>query len=82
MRILIDSILKDIHPGYIHYHLVPSSGISWGKIFEKMEMAKVKFRLDDYAVGQTSLEQVFLNFAKAQANISEGTTKKRKFLIC
>jgi len=72
-------VLKDIHPGFVHYHLVPSENVSWGQIFEKMEIAKVKFHLDAYSVGQTSLEQVFLNFTKAQINIPEGKPKS-KFL--
>jgi hypothetical protein len=33
-----------------------------------METAKQQFRLEAYSVGQTSLEQVFLNFTKAQVN--------------
>jgi len=60
--------LKDIHPGFIHYHVQPSPDVTWGKLFEKMEIAKEKFKLDAYSVGQTSLEQVFLNFAKSQIN--------------
>jgi len=45
-------------------------------MFQKMEIAKEKFNLDAYSVGQTSLEQVFLNFTKAQINIEAPTPKK------
>jgi ATP-binding cassette subfamily A (ABC1) protein 3 len=63
-----DSVLKDIHPGFLHYHISTSETSSWGKMFKTMEEARVKFELEAYSVGQTSLEQVFLNFSKAQIN--------------
>lgn len=31
-----------------------------------MEKAKEQYNIDDYSVSQTTLEQVFLNFAKYQ----------------
>jgi len=63
-----DCVLKDIHPGFVHYHVSPSENVSWGKMFGAMEEARAKFDLEAYSVGQTSLEQVFLNFSKAQIN--------------
>jgi len=71
------SVLKDIHPGFVHYHVLPSDEVTWGQMFEKMEIAKERFGLDAYSVGQTSLEQVFLNFTKAQINIDDSTTQKK-----
>ncbi|XP_035705489.1 ATP-binding cassette sub-family A member 3 isoform X2 [Folsomia candida] len=59
------SQLKDIHPGFVHYH-IPSQGVTWGSLFRKMEMAKQKFGLDAYSLGQSTLEQIFLAFTKAQ----------------
>jgi len=60
--------LKDVHPGYVHYHVPPDTTVTWGEMFRKMEIAKRQFHLEAYSVGQTSLEQVFLNFTKAQIN--------------
>ncbi|KAI9562460.1 hypothetical protein GHT06_009893 [Daphnia sinensis] len=57
--------LKDYHQGLVHYHL-PEAGQSWARIFGLMESAKNKYQIEDYSVGQTTLEQVFLNFAKSQ----------------
>ena len=74
--IFSDAILKDIHPGFVHYHIAPSPNISWGRMFRQMEIAKDKFNLDAYSVGQTSLEQVFLNFAKAQVDIDEPVRRR------
>jgi ATP-binding cassette subfamily A (ABC1) protein 3 len=73
--LLLGAVLKDIHPGFIHYHIKPSEGITWGKLFGKMETAKEKFNLDAYSVGQTSLEQVFLNFARSQVEVDEYVKK-------
>lgn len=49
---------------------------SLGKIFQVIEMNKKVLKLEDYSVGQTSLEQVFINFAKSQGemlNIESGS---------
>ncbi len=35
-------------------------------MFQLMENAKDKFNIEDYSLSQTSLEQVFLSFAKQQ----------------
>ena len=62
--------LKDIHPGFLHYH-VTQEGVKWDQMFEIMEIAKSKFNLEAYSVGQTTLEQVFLHFSKTQVNYDE-----------
>ena len=56
--------LKDYHQGLVHYHL-PEFGQtqSWARIFGMMESAKNKYQIEDYSVGQTTLEQVRLWFA-------------------
>ena len=59
------TVLKDIHQGYVHYQ-ISSFDISWSKIFGIMEQAKEDYHLEDYSVSQTTLEQVFINFARAQ----------------
>ncbi|XP_071943840.1 phospholipid-transporting ATPase ABCA3-like [Antedon mediterranea] len=60
-----DCELKDEHQGIIHYH-IKRSDKTWANIFGIMEGAKDKFSIEDYSVSQTTLEQVFLNFARAQ----------------
>ncbi|XP_006874024.1 PREDICTED: ATP-binding cassette sub-family A member 3-like [Chrysochloris asiatica] len=56
------SVLEDEHQGMVHYHL-PSHGLSWAKVFGTLERAREEFALDDYAVSQVSLEDIFLSFA-------------------
>ncbi len=59
------STLKDVHQGLVHYHIADTS-ISWAKIFGTMERAKATYNIEDYSVSQTTLEQVFINFARSQ----------------
>ena len=64
--------LKDYHQGLVHYQL-PASGLTWASIFSRMEEAKNTYHIEDYSVGQTSLEQVnacrMLKFEKIQLNL-------------
>ena len=58
-------VLKDEHPGYVQYQ-VENSDLKWSDLFRQMEIAKEQFSLEAYSVGQATLEQVFLSFAKDQ----------------
>ena len=59
------SVLKDVHQGLLHFHITDTS-IPWAKLFGVMESVKARFNIEDYSVSQTSLEQVFINFARSQ----------------
>ena len=59
------SIVKSVHQGLLHYHITDAS-LSWAKLFGMMEAAKTEYSLENYSVSQTTLQQVFLNFAQAQ----------------
>ena len=54
--------------GYVHFH-VQSPSTPWSTLFTVMEDAKAELKeaLEEYSISQTTLEQVFLNFAKNQA---------------
>ena len=65
-----ESELVDIHTGFLHYHITDPN-ITWGYMFKKMEEAKAEYKIEAYSVGQTTLEQVFLNFTRAQVNADE-----------
>ena len=49
----------------LQYH-IPKKDQGVGKIFETMENAKSTYNIEDYSVSQTSIEQIFLNFAREQ----------------
>lgn len=49
------------HNGELEYQV---KGVSVGNLFEDMEDLKTKLPIEDYGICQTTLEQVFINFAK------------------
>ncbi|GFS09294.1 ATP-binding cassette transporter sub-family A [Elysia marginata] len=55
----------DDHQGYIHFQ-VPDAGVKLAQVFSIMESTKANLCVQDYSVHQTTLEQVFLTFTKAQ----------------
>jgi ATP-binding cassette subfamily A (ABC1) protein 3 len=60
------STLKDVHCGLVHYHVPRSVAISLARLFGSMEEIRGQFHIDDYSISQTTLEQVFINFARYQ----------------
>ncbi len=57
--------LKDFHQGLCQYQ-INDANLSWAKVFGIMERAKTQYGIEDYSVSQTSLEQVFIGFARRQ----------------
>lgn len=55
-------------------YFIPKSDLKWSTMFRLMEDAKVSLNIEDYSLSQTSLEQVFLSFAKLQ---TEETIERR-----
>ncbi|XP_025190796.1 ATP-binding cassette sub-family A member 3-like isoform X2 [Melanaphis sacchari] len=62
-----DINLKDEHKGLLHYH-VTNPNIPLSEIFGQMKVIKENYAvIEDYTVSDTTLEQVFIAFAKKQA---------------
>ncbi|XP_033114079.1 ATP-binding cassette sub-family A member 3-like [Anneissia japonica] len=59
------SVLLEEHQGVLQYQ-VENSNLSWSYIFGTLENNKQMLKIEDYSVSQTTLEQVFINFAKEQ----------------
>jgi ATP-binding cassette subfamily A (ABC1) protein 3 len=53
----------DDHQGYCHFQIMDKN-VSLGLLFGAMENAKKKFNVEDYAIHQATLEQVFLTFKR------------------
>ncbi|XP_062556230.1 phospholipid-transporting ATPase ABCA3-like [Armigeres subalbatus] len=51
--------LREQYLDYLTYHIMETS-LKWSTMFGLMEQAKSRYEIEDYALGQTSLEQVFL----------------------
>lgn len=63
-----DCELKGIHNNLLHYYL-KDTRLSWANIFGIIERAKERLNFEDYSIGQTTLEQIFLLFARQQREV-------------
>nr|XP_054492464.1 glucosylceramide transporter ABCA12 [Agelaius phoeniceus] len=62
-----NTCLKDQHFKMVEYH-VPVSAGGVANIFDLLEGNKAAFNIRHFSVSQTTLEEVFINFAKDQAD--------------
>ncbi|XP_024866852.1 phospholipid-transporting ATPase ABCA1b isoform X2 [Kryptolebias marmoratus] len=76
---LSGSTLKEKHRNMLQYQL-PSSLTSLAHIFSILAKNKDTLRIEDYSVTQTTLDQVFVNFAKDQSDdyVSKDASVRRK----
>ncbi|XP_065097861.1 phospholipid-transporting ATPase ABCA1 isoform X2 [Paramisgurnus dabryanus] len=59
--------LKESHQNVLHYQL-PSQACSLSRVFEVLSNNYKELGIADYSVSQTTLDQVFVNFAKEQTD--------------
>ncbi|XP_058124968.1 phospholipid-transporting ATPase ABCA3-like [Anopheles ziemanni] len=59
------AVLKEEYEDSLSFH-IPVTDLKWSQMFGLMEGSKRSLEIEDYALGQTSLEQVFLFFTKYQ----------------
>ncbi|KAF3851641.1 hypothetical protein F7725_013413 [Dissostichus mawsoni] len=62
-----EAVLKERHHTKIQYQL-KSERISLAQVFSKMEQVVEVLGIEDYSVSQTTLDNVFVNFAKKQSD--------------
>ncbi|KAB0796416.1 hypothetical protein PPYR_10477 [Photinus pyralis] len=60
-----ETILRERHQELLTFYITDKSR-PWSKMFGIMEHARTVFDIEDYALGQCTLEQVFLTFARQQ----------------
>ncbi|KAF5277493.1 hypothetical protein FQR65_LT03830 [Abscondita terminalis] len=60
-----DVIIREKHQDIINFYIKDKSR-PWSQMFGIMERAKHLLDIEDYSLGQSSLEQVFLSFTKYQ----------------
>jgi ATP-binding cassette subfamily A (ABC1) protein 3 len=65
-----NSQLKEAYEGFVHIH-IKEPNISLAALFRIIESCKQTYSIENYTVSQTTLEQVFLNFAKSQLDPDE-----------
>ncbi|CAG5129798.1 unnamed protein product [Candidula unifasciata] len=67
--------LTDVHENMVNYHITDTT-LTWAQVFGELERAKEKLNIEDYLISQTSLEQVFIYFARMQdssENLNQGS---------
>ncbi|KAJ8285694.1 hypothetical protein GJAV_G00029870 [Gymnothorax javanicus] len=62
-----EAVLKERHHTKVQYQL-KSERISLAQVFSKMEQVVEVLGIEDYSVSQTTLDNVFVNFAKKQSD--------------
>ncbi|XP_004848856.1 ATP-binding cassette sub-family A member 2 isoform X3 [Heterocephalus glaber] len=62
-----EAVLKERHHTKVQYQL-KSEHISLAQVFSKMEQVAGVLGIEDYSVSQTTLDNVFVNFAKKQSD--------------
>uniref|UniRef100_A0A7E4UPS2 ABC transporter domain-containing protein n=1 Tax=Panagrellus redivivus TaxID=6233 RepID=A0A7E4UPS2_PANRE len=72
-----DSLLKEEHVGQLNFELKRREGQTWSSLFNKLENMCTEYDIKDYSLSQTTLEQVFLEFSREAAIVSNDieTTK-------
>jgi len=64
------SELKEAYEGFVHIH-IDEPNLSLALLFRIIESSKQTYSIEHYSVSQTTLEQVFLNFARSQTDPDE-----------
>lgn len=70
------SELKEAYEGFVHIH-VDEPNLSLALLFRIIESCKQTYSIENYSVSQTTLEQVFLNFARSQLDADELRNRMR-----
>ncbi|XP_061399278.1 phospholipid-transporting ATPase ABCA3-like [Musca vetustissima] len=74
------SILQENYMGILTFY-IPLSSIKWSQIFGLMESNRDRLNIEDYSISQTTLEEIFLEFAKYQREDSRQTAKSYFFRL-
>ncbi|KAM8899352.1 phospholipid-transporting ATPase ABCA1 isoform 1-T3 [Spinachia spinachia] len=64
-QVFLGSVLKEKHHNTLQYHLPYTQG-ALAHIFSQFTSHQQRLGVEDYSVSQTTLDQVFVNFAKLQ----------------
>lgn len=63
------SVLKEKHHNMLQYQL--GSDVKLSVLFGQIEAVRGRLKIEDYSVSQTTLDQVFINFAKLQSDLAD-----------
>ena len=66
--------LMEEHAGTMQFR-VEQTGLSLATVFATLEQARTDYEVEEYSFSETTLEQVFLHFAKKQEVVVEDTAE-------
>ncbi|XP_062285528.1 retinal-specific phospholipid-transporting ATPase ABCA4-like isoform X3 [Scomber scombrus] len=69
-------VQREKHYNTLQYEITTSSSLA--RIFQLVVANKERLSIEDYSVSQTTLDQVFVNFAKQQTGEDEDVTLQRR----
>ncbi|XP_053951058.1 phospholipid-transporting ATPase ABCA3 [Anastrepha ludens] len=75
------AILQEEYQGILTFY-IPLSSIKWSSIFGLMEKNRDNLNIEDYSISQTTLEEIFLEFAKYQREDPRTLKIKKKRCNC
>lgn len=64
------AVLKDAHQCALHFHITDPTQ-SWTLIFATMNQLNEQFHFEDYTVSDTTLEQIFIAFARRETTAAD-----------
>ncbi|KAK4876909.1 hypothetical protein RN001_009415 [Aquatica leii] len=70
--------LREKHQEMLTYYIIQDDNLKWSTLFGVMQKAKLNQNIEDYSVGQSTLEQVFLSFTKYQSEKYKIKGKKKR----
>ncbi|XP_032295539.1 phospholipid-transporting ATPase ABCA3 isoform X3 [Drosophila virilis] len=76
-----NAVLQEEYQGMLTYY-IPLQGIKWSEIFGVIERNRNDLNLDDYSITQTTLEEIFLEFAQLQIEDKRNVKSRRKCCGC
>ena len=65
-------VLVSLQHGQLHYS-IPETNVTWPVLFNALEEVKndSAYQMEDYSICQTTLEQIFIDFARDTSNRRE-----------
>ncbi|XP_031638222.1 ATP-binding cassette sub-family A member 3-like [Contarinia nasturtii] len=70
--------LKEQYQGLLTFYLPHTSELKWSTLFDYMENVKRELGVEDYTISQTTLEQVFLSFARTHYKRCQNISQQPK----
>lgn len=74
MYFVFHFLSRENYQGILTFY-IPLSSIKWSQIFGLMESNRDRLNIEDYSISQTTLEEIFLEFAKYQREDTRQTAK-------